>query len=184
MVSKVTYIQAVTAILFSVNHASAFLPSHVPSRGTRVSGKSSLHMSAALIVQNKGGGHGELGKNLDNADFGCIAAGTWPIIAHVDTNSFTPRVPSPQTILLTLLLLLTHPFCCCLCCCLCCFIVFSMFQLQQDTSLQRHFSQNPRLPPLLFFKMMHAMTPSNLLNLTRRIFQMSKLSRLVLVTNP
>ena len=39
--------------------ASAFIPSNRPSHAA--ARKSSLSMSAALIVQNKGGGHGELG---------------------------------------------------------------------------------------------------------------------------
>ena len=38
----------------------AFVPSNRPYHAT--ARKSSLSMSSALIVQNKGGGHGELGK--------------------------------------------------------------------------------------------------------------------------
>lgn len=38
----------------------AFAPSNLPFHHTAAS-SSSLSMSAALIVQNKGGGHGELG---------------------------------------------------------------------------------------------------------------------------
>jgi hypothetical protein len=48
------------ALLSSTAGVSAFTPSFRPNAGIR--SKSSLSMSAALIVQNKGGGHGELGK--------------------------------------------------------------------------------------------------------------------------
>jgi nucleoside-diphosphate-sugar epimerase len=51
----------VSAALLSTG-VSAFSPSFRPNAGVR--SKSSLSMSAALIVQNKGGGHGELGFQL------------------------------------------------------------------------------------------------------------------------
>lgn len=41
-----------------VNNAQAF----APSKPAALHPSTSLSMSAALIVQNKGGGHGELGK--------------------------------------------------------------------------------------------------------------------------
>jgi hypothetical protein len=50
------------ALVFSAG-VGAFAPS---SRlGGNAKSTSNLHMSAALIVQNKGGGHGELGKIND-----------------------------------------------------------------------------------------------------------------------
>ncbi len=60
--SKNTNIAAVLAVLLS-GSASAFAPSNRPSHVA--ARKSSLSMSAALIVQNKGGGHGELGKDRE-----------------------------------------------------------------------------------------------------------------------
>ena len=56
-------------VLFSAallaSGASSFTPSLRSNAGQR--SKTNLHMSAALIVQNKGGGHGELGKCLSVA---------------------------------------------------------------------------------------------------------------------
>ena len=46
-----------------VSGSNAFTGTPLSRSNAQVrSGKSSLCMSAALIVQNKGGGHGELGK--------------------------------------------------------------------------------------------------------------------------
>mmetsp|Transcript_20889 Transcript_20889/g.31378 ORF Transcript_20889/g.31378 Transcript_20889/m.31378 type:complete len:403 (-) Transcript_20889:318-1526(-) len=61
MMSKNTNFAAILAVLLS-GPASAFAPSNRPSHAA--ARKSSLSMSAALIVQNKGGGHGELGFQL------------------------------------------------------------------------------------------------------------------------
>ena len=58
MMSKNVSFSAVMAVLLSAP-AAAFMPSSRPSHSAVR--KSSLSMSAALIVQNKGGGHGELG---------------------------------------------------------------------------------------------------------------------------
>lgn len=58
MMSKNVSFSAVMAVLLSAP-AAAFMPSSRPSH--IAARKSSLSMSAALIVQNKGGGHGELG---------------------------------------------------------------------------------------------------------------------------
>ena len=52
---------AVVSFLLAAPSA-AFVPSSRPSRAA--ARKSSLNMSAALIVQNKGGGHGELGTSI------------------------------------------------------------------------------------------------------------------------
>lgn len=61
MFSKVTVF--VTSLVICVG---AFAPS-TPLRSSAAR-TSNLHMSAALIVQNKGGGHGELGKYLDDEE--------------------------------------------------------------------------------------------------------------------
>jgi hypothetical protein len=57
MMSRNLSFSAVLAVLLSTP-AAAFAPS------SRLARKSSLSMSAALIVQNKGGGHGELGESI------------------------------------------------------------------------------------------------------------------------
>jgi nucleoside-diphosphate-sugar epimerase len=65
MMSKSIDFAAVLAVLLS-GSASAFAPSNRSSHAASaaVRGETSLSMSAALIVQNKGGGHGELGFQL------------------------------------------------------------------------------------------------------------------------
>lgn len=73
MMSKNVSFSAIMATLLSAP-AAAFMPSR-PSHAT--ARKSSLSMSAALIVQNKGGGHGELGKL--NEQFPSIKYPTYPI---------------------------------------------------------------------------------------------------------
>jgi hypothetical protein len=50
---------------------SAFTPSYRSNAGVR--SKTDLHMSAALIVQNKGGGHGELGELMEGQVFELLA---------------------------------------------------------------------------------------------------------------
>jgi hypothetical protein len=50
----------VSAVFLCVS-TSAFAPNYRGNVGFQ--SKTSLSMSAALIVQNKGGGHGELGKD-------------------------------------------------------------------------------------------------------------------------
>jgi len=49
-------------VLYLFAGAVAFVPS-TPVK-SHVARSSNLHMSSALIIQNKGGGHGELGKCL------------------------------------------------------------------------------------------------------------------------
>jgi hypothetical protein len=61
MISKNVSFSVVLAVLLSAP-VVAFMPSNRPSHVAAK--KSSLSMSAALIVQNKGGGHGELGTFL------------------------------------------------------------------------------------------------------------------------
>ena len=58
MFGKSSY--AAVMALFLSGSVVAFMPSSRPSHSA--ARKSSLSMSAALIVQNKGGGHGEIGK--------------------------------------------------------------------------------------------------------------------------
>jgi len=66
MLKNVSF-SALMAVLLA-SDATAFMPSSRPSHATAASkasfSSSSLSMSAALIVQNKGGGHGELGFQL------------------------------------------------------------------------------------------------------------------------
>jgi len=52
------FLFAVTAGSLSLDNVSAF----TPAARSNVHPSTSLSMSSALIVQNKGGGHGELGK--------------------------------------------------------------------------------------------------------------------------
>ena len=59
MMTKSVAFSALMAAVLSAP-AVAFMPSSRPSHAA--ARKSSLSMSSALIVQNKGGGHGELGK--------------------------------------------------------------------------------------------------------------------------
>jgi len=56
-------LSTVTAVAAILSGCGAFAPSNLPFHRTAAS-SSSLSMSAALIVQNKGGGHGELGFQL------------------------------------------------------------------------------------------------------------------------
>ena len=63
MIFKHMNIAALLAVLLSAKSsvsAFGFIPSNRPSHAA--ARKSSLSMSSALIVQNKGGGHGEIGK--------------------------------------------------------------------------------------------------------------------------
>jgi len=53
------FFRSSVVVLALVSGVEAFAPSN-PLK-THVTSTSNLHMSAALIVQNKGGGHGELG---------------------------------------------------------------------------------------------------------------------------
>lgn len=53
------FVKASAAVLALVAGVGAFTPVS-PLKG-HVASTSNLHMSAALIIQNKGGGHGELG---------------------------------------------------------------------------------------------------------------------------
>jgi hypothetical protein len=61
MMSRNVSLSAILATLLAAP-AAAFMPSSRPSHSAAT--KSSLSMSAALIVQNKGGGHGELGESF------------------------------------------------------------------------------------------------------------------------
>ena len=58
---------AIVVGLLSVS-VTGFAPSHQSYARVR----SSLSMSSALIVQNKGGGHGELGKIVSRTQFGMM----------------------------------------------------------------------------------------------------------------
>lgn len=55
------FIRAFTFALVLVTGVGAFAPAN-KLKSNNVRSTSNLQMSAALIVQNKGGGHGELGK--------------------------------------------------------------------------------------------------------------------------
>ena len=54
-------IKSLAIVLYLSAGAVAFVPS---TPGKSKARSSNLHMSSALIIQNKGGGHGELGKCL------------------------------------------------------------------------------------------------------------------------
>lgn len=65
MMFKITSFAVVLTALHS-GSVFAFAPSNRPYHAA--ARKSSLSMSAALIVQNKGGGHGEIGKENESKD--------------------------------------------------------------------------------------------------------------------
>ncbi len=60
MMCRSVSFSAILAVLLA-SPAAAFMPTSRPFHSAAT--KSSLSMSAALIVQNKGGGHGELGES-------------------------------------------------------------------------------------------------------------------------
>jgi len=63
MMTKATSLTAILAALLA-SSSDAFIGSNRVSNAASTKASSSLYMSAALIVQNKGGGHGELGFQL------------------------------------------------------------------------------------------------------------------------
>ena len=104
-----------SAILYS-GVVSAFTSPFRTNVGTR--SKSSLSMSAALIVQNKGGGHGELGKYLSQYLRRKWFLSAYALVSYEkDTNlqensQPTPRLPqSPsfRTMLVTIKRSLSNP---------------------------------------------------------------------------
>lgn len=60
------------AVVLLASDASAFMPSSRPSHAASKASSSALSMSAALIVQNKGGGHGEIGTLVSLMQMSCL----------------------------------------------------------------------------------------------------------------